>query len=107
MEAAMGESQTASDPMEAIREHLKAIQTESARLDLETVKTAALAAQERLKQRPPDPLPSNAPTFENCMTLYALADASYDIAAESTGHTAKFFVALGDSVVNDAINQGC
>jgi hypothetical protein len=56
MEAAMGEHQTDAEPMDAIRTHLQAIRTESARRDPQARGVAGLQARERLVHRL-EPLP--------------------------------------------------
>jgi hypothetical protein len=123
----MSEYQTDSGPMDAIRTHLKAIRTESARMDpkeREERGVAGLAARERLARRL-EPLPEPMATLHSrvtarieelggtlrpprepqsdlasqCSGLYDIALASYQIAEESaTRDDAEFWLSFGDSI---------
>ena len=63
----MGEYQTDADPMEALRAHLQAIRSESARRDPEVRGVAGLAARERLVRRL-EPLPERLSALNSRVT---------------------------------------
>jgi hypothetical protein len=97
----MGENQTDAGQLDALRMHLEAIRTESARIDPTVLRTAVLDARERLAHRPepsPDsPREPRADAVSPCQGLLAVASAAYDIAeGERDGQTALFWQSLGD-----------
>lgn len=67
MEAAMGKYQTDADPMDAVRAHLEAIRTESARRDPKVRGVDSLAARERLVRRL-EPLPDRLAALNSRVT---------------------------------------
>jgi hypothetical protein len=103
----MGEYETDSGPMDALRTRLKAARTEAARIDPKPLGAAIRDVREQLAHRPmslPEPLPERtavlqsqvAARFEelprkpqsaadrDCSGYVTLADAFYDLAHDAT-----------------------
>jgi hypothetical protein len=134
MEAAMGEYQTDADPMDALRAHLEAIRTESARRDPKVRGVAGLKARERLVHRL-EPMPERIAALNSrvtakleelggtlrparepqsaadssCDVLLDIACAAYQIGDDSTDRDdMAFWYGFGESLVDqyvDCINR--
>jgi hypothetical protein len=109
MEAAIGEYETDAGTMGALRAHVEAIRTESARIGTKALRAAALDARKRLAQRP-EPSPERIAALDSrvaarlnelgetlrpptepqsagdssCDVLWGLAAASFGLADEAT-----------------------
>jgi hypothetical protein len=120
----MGEYQTDAGSMDALRTHLKAIRTESARRDPKSRDMGGLAARERLRRRleplperlaaldsrvtakleelggTPRPLKESQPAIdESCLALSDIAEACFEIGDDSTNRDdAEFWYSFGGSV---------
>ena len=130
----MGEYQTDADPMDALRGHLEAIRTESARRDPEVRGVAGLQARERLVHRL-EPLPERMAALNSrvtakleelggtlrpvrerqpaadsdCDVLLDIACAAYQIGDDSTDRDDQaFWYGFGEAIVDqyvDCINR--
>jgi len=121
----MGEYKTDADPMDALRAHLEAIRTESARRDPKVRGVAGLKARERLAHRL-EPLPepiaalnsrvtakleelggalgsrgeAQSAADSSCEVLLDIACAAYQIGDESTNRAdMAFWYSFGESLV--------
>ena len=67
----MGEYETDSGPMDALRTHLKAARTEAARIEPKPLGVAIRDVREQLAQRPmllPEPLPERTAALQSQVT---------------------------------------
>jgi hypothetical protein len=110
MEVAMGEYQTDAGPMDALRTHLKAVRTASARIDPTARRVAVL---ERLPERIAaltsrvssklEARESQSADDSTCAVLVDIAVAAYEIAADSTDpDEVAFWEGFGESVLDQA-----
>ena len=126
----MGEYETDADPMEALRTHLQAIRTASARRDHGARGVAGLEARERLARRL-EPLPERmaalnarvtarleelggkvrrepqaAADSDPCEGLLDIACAAYQLGDDSTNDgDMTFWYWFGDSIVDQYTHQ--
>jgi hypothetical protein len=131
MEGAMSEYQTDADPMDALRTHLEAIRTESARRDPKSRGVAGLEARERLVHRL-EPLPerlaalksrvtgkleelggtlrppreSESAADSHCQALVDIACAAYQLGDEAKEDAdAKFWYGFAEAIVDQYADE--
>ena len=127
----MGGYQTDADPMDALRTHLEAIRTESARRDPKARGVAGLEARERLAHRL-EPLPERLAALKSrvtakleelggtlrpptepqsaadssCEALLDIACAAYQIGDDSTDpDDAAFWYGFGEAIVDQYLDE--